>query len=175
MKFDEIKKIKHGPVDLRRILPGSFAQTVEEFKRVDGVAIKLDDKTKSKENWVLTSKLKIEIYLKNEGVLRYTFERGWVTDLASVPKKLRSFVDNDDYYILLAALVHDANFENKILSFKQSNVLFYKMIRHSGAGWWLATKAFIGVHNWIGKRVYNSERNSYNKKYKRLKFSWDAK
>ena len=124
---------------------------------------------------ILLKKLVVKIHLKDEGVLVYTFERGWSTDLASVPRSLRSFVDNDDFHIIIAALVHDSNFEGQFFPFSSANWLFYHMIRKSGGSWWFASKAFVGVHNWIGRRAYDKDVPTHNKQYKRFLMNWSDK
>ena len=95
---------------------------------------------------------------------QYRFGRGYITDLASVPGAIRSFVDNDDIDIILAALVHDRNFSTHPITFNQTNELFYKMFlarrgvpgsdekwvslpRRAKFAWW-AVRSFVGRLNW---------------------------
>lgn len=115
---------------------------------------------KADQIWVLPSLLQILVSTKDMQT-SYLFWPGHITDLASVPKFLRSLVDNDGLRIIAAALVHDYNFATQEMGFRASNRLFYKMIRAIGGSWWLATKAWLGVSGLIGYyfyKKYNSGR-----------------
>lgn len=124
---------------------------------------------------VLISDMTVTVFDKNGYKFVYDFKAGYVTDLASVPKFLRSFVDNDDKRIVLAALVHDANFGCQYLSFEASNDMFRQMIRKAGGSWWLGFKSYWGVNNWKGRSVYDlisSNFSGVNKEKEFCKFSW---
>ena len=167
----DVKRIKHGPVDLRRILPGSWDITEAEFM-LEGIDL-ADVKWKKQKNMrILLTDLNIRIDLKKDGVLTYKFKRGWTTDLASVPWFFRSQVDNDDRNIIISALVHDANFGGHFLEFDTSNNLFRDMIMKCGGSWWFAFKAYWGVQNPFGKSAYkrNPKQIAHQKEY--VKFTW---
>lgn len=167
----KIKKIEHSPVDLRRILPGSWDQTYTEFS-LEGIELDEAEWKKEDDLRILINDLKIKIKMGNDdGVFVYTFKRGWRTDLASVPWFVRTLVDNDDRNLIIAALVHDANFGGHFLTFGKSNELFRSMIRYSGGSWWLAFKAYWGVQNPIGMKAYEDGiKTPINNKF--VKFEW---
>lgn len=160
----KIKKIYYTALDTRKVLPYTKESTVYEFAELwDGLAPELKNKDR-----ILLNDIIISVTLKDKE-LRYTLRRGWITDFASVPEHLRSFVDNDDYRLIVAALVHDANFACHYLSFKESNELFRAMIRKAGGSWWMGFKAYWGVNNWIGKRNYrNQNKPKFHYKFTQL-------
>lgn len=168
----EVLKIEHGPVDLRRVLPGSWNQTYNDFLN-EGIELNKEKFKKEKDLRILLTDLKIKIKLSNNsGVLVYKFKRGWQTDLASVPWFFRTQVDNDDRNIILAAIVHDANFGIHSLTFDTSNKLFRSMIMKCGGSWWFAFKAYWGVNNFFGKRAYRRTDDEIKKNKKFVSFDW---
>jgi hypothetical protein len=170
----KVKSIKHSPVDLRRILPGSWEMTKVEFK-LENIDLS-DVKWKKEKNMrILLTDLTVKIDQGKDGVLVYLFKRGWCTDLASVPWFFRSQVDNDDRNIIIAALVHDANFGGHFLSFDKSNSLFRNMIVKGGGSWWFAFKAYWGVQNHFGQKAYNRSDDEIEQHNKYVSFFWGDK
>lgn len=171
----KVKKIqKDGFADFRRILEGDYKATQKEFYSKYDIELPDLDLTSMKGSSdirVLLNDLRISV-VTSEGLLYYKLQKGFITDFASVPKWLRSLVDNDSSEIVVPALVHDVNFRWKFLSFGRSNKVFRQMIRKSGGSWWLAFKAYIGVSNPFGREAYNFE---LDKKYKRTYFEWRPK
>lgn len=107
---------------------------------------------------------------------KFVFNEQWLTDLASVPPLLRSFVDNDAPWIIPAAMVHDALVCHRgfgVLSFKQSNRFFYELCKcyvrkqYPGKRWplvqcWLA---FASVSlPFVYRKYWNKDRASFEKK-----------
>lgn len=73
--------------------------------------------------------------------------KGFVTDLGSVPSKMRSFVDNDDESIL-GFIGHDILFYSDApykCSHHEANKFLYEIIRDSGQGWYTAQKTYWAV------------------------------
>lgn len=101
------------------------------------------------------------------GKYSYTFKPGFICDLGSVPKFFRSVVDNDDYRLLLAFFVHDANFGCHFLSFRASNRVLWEMAKLRDYPWprrvlmWLSVASLVGLlkyrkqgrHEYMSKTV----------------------
>lgn len=121
---------KSGFFDFRHIDGMTYNRTRQQFEK-DGVKLptwkRLKCFGKRSDLRVLLSDLTINIKFEGNTGFRYVFNRGYLTDLASVPNYFRSFIDNDDIDIIAAALVHDRNFSVHRLGFRQTNELFYKM------------------------------------------------
>jgi hypothetical protein len=155
----EIITIIHDFVDIRRILRDTYERTCAEALN-DGVQLlKLsDEKIKKGDNRVLLNDMEIVIVIRDILTgemyrLCYKLKKWWMTDFASVPKfpiNLRSLVDNDDARIIIAALVHDTNWESRWLNFFDTNRLFRDTILYycdpdSLKDDWFATKAYSAV------------------------------
>lgn len=167
------KVIKKGFVDTRKVLKGDYEKCKAEFLKENIVLPDL--KNLPFDSWedvrILLAPLEVVVYT-SEGVLRYKFKKGFITDFASVPSFFRSIVDNDSPYVILPAIVHDANFRYHFLSYKESNKLFKKMIRLSGGSWWLSFKAWLGVSTSFGRSAYDKNKPL---KDKRVSFEWSDK
>lgn len=172
-----LKVEKKGFLDSRRIIREDYAATRKQFK--DEFAILLPNLkdtpfANSSDVRVLLNDITIKV-TTDDGVRYYHFKKGFITDLASVPKILRSLVDNDDEVMLLAALVHDANFRWHFLSsFKRANDMFRQMIAIEDDSWWLAFKAWVGVNTSAGKKAYYGKKE-LDKKFQRVSYSWRDK
>jgi hypothetical protein len=170
----KIVKITHGPVDLRRILPASWQETCDEFM-AEGIDLTKVKWKNEKDLRILVKDLKVRVYTAKDGVLEYIFKRGWLTDLASVPSYFRTLVDNDGRNIVIAALVHDANFGGHWLTFNKSNTLFRQMISFAGGSWWFCFKAYWGVQNPIGVSAYERPDEEIRKEQIYARLHWLAK
>lgn len=104
--------------------------------------------------WLVREPLKIIVETKTT-VTKYLFAPPYLTDLASVPKGLRSAIDNDDLRLIAPALVHDFNFATHEKSFRKSNKLFRQMIRAMGASGFKAFICWLAVSTPIGRKRYN--------------------
>lgn len=82
--------------------------------------------------------------------IQFKFYPGYITDLASVPRVLRSLIDNDDPDLVLAALPHDFNFSTHFLPFMETNALLAAMARAGGVPDWKATIAHMAVGSPVG-------------------------
>jgi len=79
---------------------------------------------------ILATTLKFVIYLANGDILFYEFFPGFIWDFASIVKLFRSILDNDDIELMPGAIIHDRNFSVHVMSFTDTNDLFYEMIKH---------------------------------------------
>ena len=164
MKIEYISLIGH--VDLRRVL------TEHEYNVTRAeVDFELPTWDKLKEaSWgfddlrILMSKLEVLLYMDDKSVFHFTFEPGYITDLASVPGFVRSFVDNDDKRLVVAAMIHDALFLNHWLDFDDTNSLFRQIIKYYGNGW-LAFWCWAAVSSFVGRKRYNETRPQWSKQY----------
>ena len=107
---------------------------------------------------VLLEDMVITIVLESSEWYQYKFHAGFMWDLASVPRFARCAIDNDDIYLMEAAIVHDANysahyFGDDPAAIEKTNELFRQMIRYRGKKFraWLAHKA---VNSVIGHGIY---------------------
>lgn len=80
-----------------------------------------------------------ELVSYDNGVVSVTVPKGFVTDLASIPKALRWFVSNDDYRVIRPAIIHDWLYlkhrvDGGSISRAQADLLFYEMLRVEGMG-----------------------------------------
>lgn len=92
--------------------------------------------------WMLANACKIDVVC-DEGILEFSFKKGWVTDFASVPKRLRGLVGADDPDIQLASLVHDALYGSHALSRNTADILLRDLCKIGGMPTW---EAFIVYH-----------------------------
>lgn len=148
---------REDELDLRRLFPETYQKTVAEFQ-ARGIQLPAWDNLmpQNKEDMqLLLSPLRLTVELMDGTALEYDFKPGYVTDLASVPPKLRSLVDNDNRHILLAAFVHDANYGGQLLPWGRSNSIFGDMIVEAGGSRWLSFKAWAAVSLPVAHRVYN--------------------
>jgi len=85
-----------------------------------------------------------------------TVEKGFETDLASIPKFIRSIVDPSAPYIKEPAVVHDwiyRGYTAKTFNRKDADRLFYRGMRSNGISWikakimYWAVRLF-GVSSW---------------------------
>lgn len=158
-KKDVLQVITSGTLDVRPIFNTSqWTRSEEQFKREGCPLMSRDNLMKSRraDARLLLSDYNVSLHLQGTGIIRYRFKKGYVTDLASVPKKLRSIVDNDDPALIIAALCHDAGYGTQLVEFRTTNRLFYDTIRLQGGSWYLATKAFLPVA--LSRCVYNKNK-----------------
>jgi hypothetical protein len=119
--------------------------------------------------WEFLEPYTIEI-LTESGTLKYNFEKGYQTDLGSIPRWLCSLIDNGshDNTLLVGYLCHDANFDLKTLSFDTTNDLLKQMIASDG---YLQSEAvYWGVE--IGGKTAWDNANNPNPL---VKFEWNDK
>lgn len=186
-KIRDIKLIeREGPFRFERIDLPQYGTTRLQWREEFGIDLptksglvsqfkNLDDLR------ILLSEIRIVIRFEDRRPLEYVFERGFISDLASVPKVFRSLVDNDDLRLLVAALVHDYNFSTHFLDpsrtsdgqpvenlgFRRANKLFYSMARKRGLSQFRCAVAYLAVNSIVGRAKYEKEcprRNPWTQK-----------
>lgn len=169
MKINSVKKI--GFVDIRRPLNEKdyletkrwfFEEHEIDLPEIEDLPVKLSEAR------ILLAPLSI-IIDTDEGKLKYNFDRGFITDFASVPSIFRSAIDNDDSDLVLGAFCHDANFRYHFLSFELSNYLFRVMNEKAGASWFVYFFSWAAVNSPFGRKEY--EKDSAIKD-RRVSFFW---
>jgi len=115
--------------------------------------------------WIVSRPLKI---ITEDAGQRtsYLFGPPYLTDLASIPKRLRGAIDNDDIRLIAPALVHDYNFATHAMSFRSSNELFRKMIRAVGGSWLKAFICWLSVSSPFGSAIYKNKNPDCAQYYK---------
>jgi hypothetical protein len=99
--------------------------------------------------WYLMTPWKCLVKLE-DGYLCYTANRGWWTDLASIPGCFESFEKRDDRAATVAALCHDMSFAVQYPFFDAANSLFYQMMRKAGESKWSAWWKWAAVDSVAG-------------------------
>ena len=104
-----------GFVDRRQLTLQNIDLTREQFS-VDGKTFPTNEQLDFTEDsdWsVLLSEVAVHVFVeeaKQKFFLSFVFKRGFVWDLASVPKFFRGIVDNDSQESIIGAMCHDAMF-----------------------------------------------------------------
>lgn len=121
--------------------------------------------------------------------LKFKFDETWITDLASVPKAVRSIIDDNAPWIIPACQPHDGIFTKQgcnFFDFRATNRLFYEMCNWSirNYSWklnwfkrrwyylkskkaWLAVNTFVGRKRWKSKRE-NWEKQGFSFEYRKV-------
>jgi len=97
--------------------------------------------------------------------VEFEFLPGFLTDLASVPRAFRGFVDNDDDRLVLAVLIHDYLFSTHGLPFAYANELLYQVARQCGYPRRKAWLALVSVSSPVG--LYRWRKNTRRGGYSR--------
>lgn len=144
-------KVRYGALPRAQLLPSNHRALLAMLAG-EGIPIPSLDPAKlaAGDYHVILEASAIEVEFAGGAVLRWEIRRGWITDLASVPHRLRSAVDNDAGCIVAAALVHDSIFESQPWGaswgdFSDANSLFRSMILEQGGGEGTASLAWISV------------------------------
>ena len=80
----------------------------------------------------------------------YTVPAGFDTDFASIPKALRSFIDDDAGDIRDAAVIHDWLYSTHEVPRAVADRVLYTAIRELGGSWLVATTVFSAVRAFGG-------------------------
>lgn len=110
------------------------------------------------------------IHNKKQYCVSYEFDPGFISDKGSVPKYLRSIVDNDDGDFLMSFYIHDANYKCHFMTRGESDDLLREMAKYYGAGI-IRRNAVYQAVNWFGKSAYNSGIKAIEKQRKFVKYS----
>ena len=155
------KIVRHGDLVFTRLMTSDYSRLRRDY--IDQFAIKLPtakelDLENERDLRLLAEPVTIEITLNGGDALSYTFRKGWIHDTASVPPFMRSFIDNDDRRLVLAAMVHDANFRGHWLRFAKTNRLFRKMSIEAGYPRRKAFFAWLSVSSPVGFYLFRKHR-----------------
>lgn len=145
---------RDGPLRFEHIDPDFYWRTLREWRKDFKITLPpnydLPKFGRPKDLRLLLNRLTITVTFKNTSWIQVQFDRGYISDLASVPRAFRNFVDNDDIKLAPAALVHDYFFAVHKLSFGETNELFYQMALHNGYNKLRAFVALVSVSSPIG-------------------------
>jgi hypothetical protein len=111
MKITKVKR--YGALRFERLMVSDYSKTKRDMLDDYGIVI---PSAKELDLWheddlrMLLNQVMIHVHHKSGEVWVYTFRKGWIFDTASVPKFMRSLIDNDERRLLVPAMIHDANF-----------------------------------------------------------------
>lgn len=94
-----------------------------------------------------------EFYLTEDNSDIIVVPAGFITDLASVPRIMWSFLPPDGKYAK-AAIVHDYLYDNGLRTKKQADLIFLDAMRVLGVPRWKRTIMYLAV-NYFGKGSYD--------------------
>ena len=163
MKISQVHSIiERGDFDTQRVRPWGWDAQRMRFWRKHHIALPGRKQLKlignPKDLRIVLNPITITVELDGGEWLQYRFNKGWITDLASVPWFARGIIDNDDLDLLAAAYVHDANFSHHYLGdtnagLERTNDLFREMIKYRGHNLkaWFAHAAVDSI---IGHALY---------------------
>ena len=151
-----------GFVDRRQLTLQNIDLTRAQFS-VDGKTFPTNEQLDFTEDsdWsVLLSDVAVHVFVEESNqkfCLSFVFKRGFVWDLASVPKFFRGIVDNDSQESIIGAMCHDAMFTGHLLPFKQANDVFYGLLRQAGESRLKSRIYWLAVASPIGRLMYNKK------------------
>jgi hypothetical protein len=148
-----------GNFDLRRIYPDTYQNSVDEFA-AEGIILPSSEALDLKNEhdfWLVLAPVKIFLTFKAPelGSALYSFGRGFITDLASVPSFLRGIADDNAREVIPAAFVHDANFAGHYCGFMAADRIFRDMIERKGGSFLESLIYFMGVASPVGYWLYS--------------------
>jgi hypothetical protein len=161
-----------GPLRVERILNANrWRYTKHEWLHKHGIKLPTWARLK-KAGWgfddfrLLTEPVRVVIDFSHKGkyyIYEYRFDRRWITDFASVPKFFRGVIDNDDKQIIIAAMVHDAEFGNHWHGFRSANTLLLEIARYFGMNRAKSWLAWFFCSTPAGRRRWNLKRADWEK------------
>lgn len=101
----------------------------------------------------LTNPVTIRVKTESEW-LHFEFSAGFTWDCASVPRFLRSIVDDNAQCVIASSLIHDYSFSSKVLSFRDANKIFKGVIEKQGGNKVESLIYWLGVSSPVGKFLY---------------------
>ena len=113
------------------------------------------------ELWILMEDITLTLVLEDGSLIEMPFKKGFVWDLASVPEKLRSVIDNDAFIVFIAALFHDAVFGLHLFDFDTCNDMFRQLIVLTATQY---GERLIEDYQQIADRMYDDDAEKYMKK-----------
>lgn len=169
----EIGKIELSPIldETVRTLRAFYGDEIqwEAYERM-----KEQNEYDGRDYWVQTSHLVVKI-VTNIGVFRVKINRGWVTDLGSVPLRARSIIGHTNPKWLLGYLIHDASFGIHFLSFEASNDMLIAIGRFNKASWFDRTAISIALITSKAHDAYDKRQSEIDYERRWVSMRWDSK
>lgn len=147
-----------GFADIRSISPLNYTATKAEFE-AEGIKLPTEEQLKldTRSNyWVLLNPVTINVKCDDKWC-EFNFKRGFVYDLASVPRFFRGVVDDNEQTVIYAAMAHDAMFTSHCRTFHDANTIFRAIAVHCGASYMKALIYYGAVSTPIGRYLYNQK------------------
>lgn len=85
------------------------------------------------------------VFISNKYKTSFIASAGFITDFASIPKALRSFVDNDEADLRDASVIHDSLYASKEVSREVADNVLYEAMVDLGANKYKAYLVFLSV------------------------------
>lgn len=132
---DKIEKLVNGPGNpiLERISPYSYCNLRKRFWNKTGINLPECEKLFSDgvvpdELYVLWEPYTVS-FVFEEYLYEFDFSPGFIFDKLSCPSIVRWLVDNDEPKAMIGGIVHDALFALQLRPFRESNWIFYWLIK----------------------------------------------
>jgi hypothetical protein len=145
-----LKAIYYDELPYVRLLEGNYRYYQKKIYDTHGVSIPDWDtipKSKRKYLYLVVNDFSITGYTKCGKKLVWHYKAGWFHDLASVPSLVRSYIDDNAPWIVIASLIHDACFGAHFngIGFRQSNYFFLDAMYIAGAPFGKRNWSFVAV------------------------------
>jgi hypothetical protein len=122
-------------IDLRHIISyENYSNAISDFKSQGIDILPLETiKSLTQPLFILLKDFNFD-FVFNNTLYSYSFKKGLVSDLASVPKFLQSFAQNDDPSVVIPSFIHDIDFHihthgKTKEGFKTANQIFKLLIK----------------------------------------------
>jgi len=157
--------VVEGNMDFRWLYPDTYQATMDELG-AEGIllpsskAIELEVERDLRLLLSPLVRITLTFTAPELGTAVYSFKRGYISDLGSVPAGLRGLSDNDSREAMPGFLVHDANFDGHFCAFAPADRILRDMIVRRKGSKWEAFKYFIGTMSPVGWWLYNHRKPS---------------
>lgn len=145
-----IIKVWCSSLPYKRLLSHNHEEIKERLQKDHGVILPEWDEICRKDQkylYVFMNYCAIQVWYNDGTGETLRIKAGWMTDLASVPVFLRSLVDDNAPWIILAALWHDAGFAAHFWGFRQCNYNFLDIMTCEKAPRIRKRLSFAAVNN----------------------------
>jgi hypothetical protein len=173
------KIIKTGEIESFRVEPWRYSEQRAKFQRDHGVVLPtlkgLERIGDIEELRILTAHVCIRVETDKGRWYQWEFYPGWIWDLASVPRWVRSLIDNDDIFLQEGAIVHDSNYTGHFLGddlpgLDLTNELIMRMVQYRGKRV-RGRVVHIAVDSIYGRSLYWQKTNRAPETLRFVKFS----
>lgn len=176
MKPPKVIKVEYGLLNLIKITKESEWKTLSaRAYLIYGIQLPLWSEIEESDKGglvVLNSPWYIKVTTEKDGVFYGQYETGFYYDQASIPWWARSFIDNDDPRLAVAAALHDGLFRTQKTSFETANSFFMQIAILEGLSTIKAKIAFKAVSSKFGYRQWEKNELLYEKKNNLVHFEW---